>query len=493
MICVSIGRTRHQMMIAEYQALSDAGAEMIELRIDWLNRAPDLQRLLAGRRVPTVVTCRRPEDGGKWRGEEDARQTLLRSAVVAEVDYVDLERELAGKIRRYGKTKRIISYHNFTETPDDIEEIYASMCETDADVVKVVAMANTPVDAVRLLKLNMGAKVPTVAFAMGEFGVMSRLLCGKFGAPFTYATFSRERELAPGQLSFQDMRNLYGYDDVRADTKVFGVLGDPVSHSLSPLVHNTLMRKAGFNGVYLPLRVPQDQWVATLDAYDTLGFHGYSVTIPHKEAVLARGRPASAAVTEIGAANTLYRSADGAWNCDNTDCAAALDAIRSGLREGEPLDGKRALVLGSGGAARALAYGLVKAGALVTIAGRSAPRTKTLADSLNCRHTAWENRGAEGADLVVNCTPIGMHPDVDSSPMPTNWLHEGAMVFDTVYNPENTLLLKQARERGCRAVSGIEMFVRQAARQFELFTGQSVDLAELREIIRRGISPVRAV
>ncbi len=490
MICVSLARTRHKMVTLEHQALADRGAELVELRVDWLQREPELKKLLEGRPTPVVFTCRRPADGGRWAGTEEQRQTLLRSAIVAGVEYVDIERDIATKIRRYGKTKRIISHHDFNQTPDDIEAIYAEMVEMDADIIKVVTMANSPHDCIRLLKLCKDARKPTVAFCMGEFGLLSRLLCGRYGAPFTYATFSKEREIAPGQLSFDEMKHLYHYDRITPKTQVFGVLGDPIGHSLSPLLHNTAMRAANYDGVYLPLRVPPDQFSKTLDEFEWVGIRGYSVTIPHKEAALAKADQCEEIVRQIGAANTLLKQA-GQWWADNTDYTAAMESLATGLREQEILDGKKVLLLGAGGAARAIALGIVRAGGGLVIASRTTDRAKKLATELGCRYVTWENRGSELIDVLINCTPVGMHPNVDESPFQAHWLREEMLVFDTIYNPEQTLLLKQARERNCRTVSGQEMFVRQAAAQFQAFTDMVPPMELMRDTLRRGISAVR--
>lgn len=491
MICVSLARTRHRMMIAEHQSLADKGAELVELRVDWLSRAPELSRMLPKRPTPVIFTCRRPPDGGRWKGSEDERQTLLRAAIVAGVEYVDLESDIAPKIRRYGKTKRIVSHHDFVETPDNIEEIYASLCELDADVVKIVTMANSPRDCVRMLKLVDGAKIPTVAFCMGEFGILSRLLCGRYGAPFTYATFSQEREIAPGQLAFEQMRSLYKYDSITRNTKIYGVLGDPIGHSLSPLLHNTAMHSQGLDTVYIPLRVPADQLSATLDDWEWLGIDGYSVTIPHKEAALAKYPQCSDEVRAIGAANTIYRAADGTWSTANTDLTAAMAALQQGLRESETLEGKRVLILGAGGAARAISTGVMRQGAALVVTSRKVDRARKLAEELGCRYCTWENRGSEGIDILINCTPVGMSPNVDDSPFLETWLQEEMLVFDTIYNPEQTLLIRHARERGCRAVTGVEMFVRQAAAQYELFTRKAPPLDLMRETLRRAISAAR--
>lgn len=494
MICVSIGRTRHKMVVAEHHALAARGAQLVELRLDWLANAPDLTFLLAEAPTPVVVTCRRAKDQGKWRGSEQQRQALLRSAIVAKVAYVDMEEDIAAGIPRFGPTKRIISYHNFEETPDNLEEIHARIVKLDPDVVKMATLANSPLDAVRMLRLVAAAKVPTVGFCMGGMGILSRVLCGKYGAPFTFASFSRERALAPGQISYDEMVKVYHYDQINSQTQIFGVLGDPIEHSLSPLVHNAAFLSDGYNGVYLPLRVFRQALGGTLKEFQWLNVRGYSVTIPHKEAALEEIPRHDEAVDEIGAANTLYRDARLHWHAANTDYEAALAALRIGLqRQGigeSDLRGRKVLILGAGGAARAIALGLVRAGCGVTISSRTHSRAVALAEKLGCQQIQWENRGAVFADILVNCTPVGMFPNLDDTPFPVNWFRDGMIVFDTIYNPENTLLLKQARERSCTAISGVEMFVRQAALQYELFTGRGAPIDVMREALRRGISPL---
>jgi 3-dehydroquinate dehydratase/shikimate dehydrogenase len=493
MICVTLGRTRHKMMIAEHQSLAAKGAPLVELRLDWLRNMPDLKRLIEDRPTPVVVTCRRPPDGGRWRGAEEQRQMLLRQSIVAGVEYVDLEADTAGQIRRYGKTRRIISHHDFRETPDNLEEIHAQLVKLDPDIVKIVTMANTPSDNVRLLKLVAESEVPTIGFCMGDLGLVSRVLCGKYGSPFSYATFNKDREMAPGQLSFEQMRDLYHFDEIDADTQVYGVLGDPIAHSFSPVIHNAAFRHERLNCVYLPLRVPAEEFEATLQAYAALEIRGYSVTIPHKEAAARVAGYPDAAVQAIGAANTLYRDDRGRWYAANTDYDAALAAIRSGMAErgDDRLAGKKVLILGAGGVAKAIALGVSKGGAGVTIANRNKNRGRALAEQLNCQFINWENRGSVFADILVNCTPVGMFPDMDDTPFPEHWLRDGMLVFDTIYNPENTLLLKSARTRGCATVSGMEMFLRQAATQFECFVNRPAPVEVMSAALRHAMSPVR--
>lgn len=495
MICISLGRTRHSSMMEEHRALAEKGAELVELRVDFMRKRPDIGRLLKDRPTPVVVTCRRKVDRGRWFGTEEQRLAILREAIIGGAEYVDLEVDVAGSIRRYGKTKRIISYHNFDETPLELFDIYQRMRKLDPDVIKIVTMANSPGDNVRVLEMVGAADVPTVGFCMGEMGTLSRVLCGRNGAPFTYASFSREREMAPGQLSWAEVRNLFRFDQINQQTVVFGVIGDPIAQSKSPLIHNAAYRKLGLNAVYLPIRIPQDRLLESLKELERLQVAGYSVTIPHKEGVLQYVDQMDEATDLMGAANTLFKR-DGQWCATNTDAPAAVSAIQEGLRKAgniPELAARKVLILGAGGAARAVGHALLQHGAVVTLTNRSRDRGKSLASELGCQFTSWENRGSEICDVLVNCTSVGMHPNVDESPFEQHWLSDSALVFDTVYNPEQTLLLKQARDRGCPTVSGVEMFIRQAALQFGLFTGYEAPVEYMAETLRRSNAAARTI
>jgi 3-dehydroquinate dehydratase/shikimate dehydrogenase len=482
-------------MMEEHRALAEKGAELVELRVDFMRKRPDIGRLLKDRPTPVVVTCRRKVDRGRWFGTEEQRLAILREAIIGGAEYVDLEVDVAGSIRRYGKTKRIISYHNFDETPLELFDIYQRMRKLDPDVIKIVTMANSPGDNVRVLEMVGAADVPTVGFCMGEMGTLSRVLCGRYGAPFTYASFSREREMAPGQLSWAEVRNLFRFDQINQQTVVFGVIGDPIAQSKSPLIHNAAYRKLGLNAVYLPIRIPQDRLLESLKELERLQVAGYSVTIPHKEGVLQYVDQMDEATDLMGAANTLFKR-DGQWCATNTDAPAAVSAIQEGLRKAgniPELAARKVLILGAGGAARAVGHALLQHGAVVTLTNRSRDRGKSLASELGCQFTSWENRGSEICDVLVNCTSVGMHPNVDESPFEQHWLSDSALVFDTVYNPEQTLLLKQARDRGCPTVSGVEMFIRQAALQFGLFTGYEAPVEYMAETLRRSNAAARTI
>jgi 3-dehydroquinate dehydratase/shikimate dehydrogenase len=493
-ICVVIGRTRHKMIQVEILEAAKRGARLIELRLDFLAKAPDFKRLLATKPCPLVATVRRPQDGGRWGGSEEQRQMLLRQAIVAGFDWVDLETDVADAIPRFKDVKRIVSYHNMREVPADLEKIHKHMCAQDADVVKIAVRAQQPADNLRLLNLIKHAPKPTVAVGMGDLGTPSRVLAVKYGAPFTYAAFNKERSFAPGLPSFEELRKTFFEDQITSATQVYGVIGDPVAHSLSPLIHNTALRSLGINAVYLPIRVPRGDLTAFLKEFDRLPVRGYSATIPHKEAAVMAARYKDPAVILVGAANTLVRDPEG-FSAYNTDYQAALDSLSAHLPPGQEgseatLHSRTVLLLGAGGVARAVAHALHRAGALVTISNRTPERALKLKEEVGCRVCDWEARNSVVCDLLVNCTSVGMHPNVDESPVHPSVLKPDMMVFDTVYTPETTLLIREARARGCHVLTGVDMFVRQAALQFKLFTGKEAPFDLMLSVVRKALSPV---
>jgi 3-dehydroquinate dehydratase / shikimate dehydrogenase len=501
MLCVTIGRTRHKYMVAEYQYLSENGADLVEMRMDYIGRAIDLRRLLGDRRAPILVTCRRREDGGRWDKTEHERLTILRSAIAAGVDYVDLEEDIAASIPRYGKTKRIVSLHNFEETPADLEEIHARLAALDADVVKIATMANSFADSIRMLRLLKKVKVPTIALCMGELGTVTRILGPAFGSPFTYTTMSNDRKIAPGQITFDMMKRVFRAHMIDTETKIFGVVADPVAHSLSPLIHNAAFAHDKLNCRYLPFRIPPDELKLFVKWCQESGVGGLSITIPHKETMLDLLDEAESAATGIKAVNTAIFNGE-LISGYNTDYRAAMDCINAALDKqnavGEDrLRGRGVLILGAGGVSRAIAYGLRQRGALVAISSRSLERSENLARELNCRALPWEARYDIKPGIIVNGTPIGMHPNVDDTPYAKDKLallmktSDSVIVFDTVYNPEQTLLVKDANNLGAMVVSGVDMFVRQAAYQYKLFTGRTPPIEVMRKTLRVATSPIK--
>jgi 3-dehydroquinate dehydratase/shikimate dehydrogenase len=493
-ICVVIGRTRHKMIQAEMQEAARHGAKLIELRLDYLAKAPDFKRLLENKPCPVVATVRRAIDGGRWASAEDARLTLLRQAIVAGFDWVDLETDVADQIRRFGKVKRIVSYHNLREIPADLEKIHGRMCAQDADVVKLAVTPQHARDNLRLLDLLKNPAKPTIAICMGDLGAPTRILGPRNGAPFTYAAFNRERVLAPGLLHFDDARNLYRIEQLNPDAPVYGVIGDPVGHSLSPLIHNKALKHLGLPGVYVPFRVPRGELEGFMRGFERVPVQGYSVTIPHKEMAVTMAKRQDESVGAIQAVNTLVREQDG-WVAYNTDGKAALESLLAHL-DPDPGSGavtvssRVVLILGAGGVARAIAHTLNREGAIIILSNRTEERAQKLAEEVGCRFVDWGARHSVACDILVNCTSVGMHPNLDEMPVHHSFLRPELTVFDTVYTPENTLLIKEARARSCNVLSGVDMFVRQAAMQFKLFTGRDAPVEYMDKVVRRALSPV---
>ncbi|MHC5112841.1 MAG: type I 3-dehydroquinate dehydratase [Planctomycetota bacterium] len=478
------------------------GARLIEWRVDVLAEAPDaanaVRRLVRDCPAPCLVTCRPTWEGGGFDGEERTRVALL-EALVESGDlprYVDVElaayrRDRFAEVARgFGETGLILSTHDFEGRPADlIQRVETIATDEDAAVVKVAWRARSIRDNLEAFDLLAERRKPTIALCMDEFGLPSRVLAGKFGGFLTFAAPEADEASAPGQPTLDELRSLYRFDDIGPDTRVYGVVGWPVAHSRGPHLHNAGFGAVGHDGVYLPLPVPPE-WehfkasVGALVDHDGLDFAGASVTLPHKEHlvrfVTERGGTVDRIAARLGAANTLVVGDDGALSCTNTDAPAAVEALDADA-------GSRIAVLGAGGVARAVAGGLADAGMRVTVFNRTADRAAALADDLGAGiEAAGLDELAGGFDAYVNCTPVGMEggPDPDGSPLPESvTLDECATVFDTVYTPARTPLVRKAEARGSRVVSGAEMFVRQAAAQFAMWTGQAGPLALFRETL----------
>jgi 3-dehydroquinate dehydratase / shikimate dehydrogenase len=497
-LCGVIARKRHEKVFEEMAAAHRLGLNLLEIRLDFLSREPRLKEIVSRRKCPIIATIRRKKDGGMYSGKEDKRRALLRAAIAEGFDYVDIEADVALSVPRYGDAKRIVSHHDFSHVPENLEGLFTDLQDLDVDIVKIAVKTKKASDCFRLLSLMVTAKKPTVAFCMGEFGLPSRILCAKLGAPFSYAAFNVMRIVAPGMMTVDDMRHLYHFEKIDAATQVYGVVGDPVSHSLSPLVHNVCFRQLGLNKVYVPFRVSPDDLPAFLKGAQEFPVFGLSVTIPHKEAVTTHGVTDDVIVKSSGSANTLMRTENG-WRLYNTDGPAAISALvsvlpvdpDSGLRS---LADRKVLLLGAGGAAAGIAAALKEEGASVSISSRTLERSRTLAAKVGCRSLEWEEIYNGLYDIVINATPLGMHPNVSETSYHQSALREGMVVMDAVYHPENTALVSEAKVRGCRVATGVDMFVRQAEEQFRLFCdGRDPPKGLMADLVREEFSPARSM
>lgn len=506
-LCTILTAKTVNAMLAEAHEAVEAGADIVELRIDYLqnfNPKVDLATLKEKCPLPAIITFRPTweDPNAGYQGPEEPRLDALLQAVLQGFAYVDIELKAAEgfckKVPATRATRLIVSSHDFKETPHTDSLIrLISECRSvkHADIVKFACMATDISDAARVLcVLKQTAKTgcPMIGLAMGERGQITRLLAPKYGGYLTFGALSPERASAPGQPPLEELVNKYRLHQQTAATKVYGIVGNPVSHSKSPAIHNAAMALKGFDGVYVPLLV--DDMDSFLKVFSQPEFSqdwaGFSVTIPHKEAAFRGASSVDPVAAQIGAVNTLVRQSDGGLKGYNTDCSAAISAIERGLKgeDASPLKDKLVVVIGAGGAGRALAFGAASKGASVTVANRNTSRAEDLVACLPLgNHRACslqELAGSVRGDVLINTTSVGMHPNENESPVPKDVLKQYTLVFDAVYTPRYTTLLRDAQSAGCITVTGDEMFVGQAADQFKHFThGLEAPIELMRDIV----------
>jgi 3-dehydroquinate dehydratase/shikimate dehydrogenase len=296
------------------------------------------------------------------------------------------------------------------------------------------------------------------------------------GAAFTFAAPDDGAGTAPGQVSVRTLLDLYRLDQLDQATRIFGVAGNPIAHSLSPLMHNTAFRRESVNAVMLPLKVKALDDLLTVVRELPLG--GVAVTMPLKQEVLPHLANMDPLTARIGACNTLRTGADGKLYGFNTDVAGVVRPLEKRLR----LNGARIVVLGAGGAARAAIFGLVEQGADVYVVNRTHETAVAVARKAKAHSLKQEQLAKQKFDVLINTTPCGMAGFKQAMPIKENELNAG-LVFDMVYNPLDTPLLKLAHSRGLKVIGGIEMFVQQGARQFEIWTGKPAPEADMMRVV----------
>ncbi len=502
-LLTSIGGATVAEMQAQVERAIASGTEGFELRLDHLEPRVEpsaVAEVLARMRPGSwVVTLRSVEEGGRCAAPAEARLGFLLAATAGQAGCLDFEYRawpaglggrawaVAGAGHRW-----ILSFHDFREQPADVPALARAVVAAGPEVVAKVAWAGHSLSdnivAFEIMR-ELGERV--IAVVMGEVGLASRVLAKKFGAAATYCALSAEAETAPGQVALDDMLHKYRWNAITPATHLFGVLGHPVRHSMSPALFNRMFERGGMDAVYLPLLVAgeESELVAFLEHCERrpwLDVGGFSVTLPHKQAarrfVGSRIEPLAA---RLGAVNTLAMR-DGRFYGYNTDYAGALDALCHGLTCARTeLRGLCVDVLGAGGGARAVVAGLTDCGCAVTVFNRTPDSAAALAAEFGCRSAPWDDRVRRTGHVVINCTSVGMTPDTEGSPLPAEALQDRPVVFDTVYHPVETRLLREAQQVGCLTIDGVEMFVRQAAAQYQIWFGGTADVAEMRQIVLR--------
>ena len=468
-LCVTVTAATTAELRARRDAVRDA--DLVELRLDTV-ADPDVRGALAGRRVPVIVTCRAAWEGGSFTGAEEERKRLLGEALSLGAEYVDIEARAGfDELLTHGNRERVVlSMHDFEGTPRDLSSRIRTMRDRGVAIAKVAVSTRRLADTAALLDVaaSLRGEGGYILIGMGEHGLATRVLPSRFGSAWAYAG-----ELASvGQVTADELLDVFRFRSHHAGTDVFGVTGSPVGHSVSPAMHNAAFGAAGINAVYLPLpAVDAGDFVTFARAF---GVKGANVTIPYKMALFDRVDATSDVAARVGAINTI-RVDSGKWTGDNSDVSGFLAPLCEMVRPA----GLRASVLGAGGAARAVAVALVSVGASVRVHARNPQRAAEVAD-LASGTVGPRVPERDSWDLLINCTPIGMHPQSDDTPLPAEALSAG-IVYDLVYNPMETRLLRDARQAGCRTIGGLEMLVGQARQAFEWWTGVAPSATVMRE------------
>ena len=449
-----------------------ADADLIELRLDSV-ADPDVTGALAGRHRPVVVTCRPTWEGGGFTGSEEERKRLLADAFALGAEYVDLEWQghFDDVIAARGGRGVVLSSHDFEGMPADSASRLQAMRSTGAEIVKLAAKMNRLADCVPLLDLGAQARGhgDLILIGMGECGLVTRVLAGRFGSAWTYAGQLRDI----GQADASTLLNDYRFRSIDESTELYGLVARSVTHSVSTAMHNAAFGAAHRNAVYLPFPAASaDDFVAFGRAF---GVKGASVTIPYKVALFDRMDEVYAVARRIGAINTIHVGDDRRWVGANTDAAGFLQPLRDQV----PLTGLRVAILGAGGAARAVAVALASSGCAVRLHARDRAKAETTGITVSAQVGPWPPE-AGSWDLLVNCTPIGMYPRVDETPVPRDGL-TGRYVYDLIYNPPATRLLREAAAAGCQTIGGLEMLVAQAQEQYQWWTGSKPQTGVMRE------------
>jgi 3-dehydroquinate dehydratase / shikimate dehydrogenase len=475
-ICIALGVPTVEKLDSYAKQEAEAGETFLEFRLDYLPQPLQGVRLIKDflARYPQctiLATCRRHQNHGHFNGSIDEQLGILNAAIDAGARAVDLEIESAENVQPKlesirGRAWLIVSYHNFGGTPS-LEAVLRRMNKVPADAYKLVSTARKPTDNAKVLSLfKSNPRSPLILLAMGETGFPTRVLSTAMGGLYTYASPSATEGTAAGQVSARMLRNLFRVEKFTKAAKLYGVIADPVRHSISPAVHNRAFQSKRIDSVYLPFLVHPPQLKDFFLFASKMPIAGFSVTIPHKQKILRYLDIVDPLARRIGAVNTVFRK-NGKWRGLNTDVQGIIGPLSKKVRLGK----SSVLVVGNGGAARGAAFALADSGAKVSIVGRNADRVRALAKACNAEALMRDQLNSRNFDAVIHATPLGMFPHVNECFFEDRI--PGEIVFDMVYNPRETLLLKRAAEQNKVIIDGLQMFLEQAALQFETWTGEN--------------------
>ena len=478
-ICIPITAKTIDEAIIELKE-AEKLVDLIELRIDYIKDIDKnkLNKLLENRNKKVIVTCISKDSNGNFEGNEEDRIDLLKSAIELNSDFIDIEIDvdknaIKSIIDNKNKTKIIVSYHNFKETPDseELNKIYNEIKKLNPDLIKIVTNANSINDNFRIFNLLSG-KNELIAFCMGLRGQISRILAPKYGSKITFASLKENKESAVGQISIEEMKNVYNIDMINNETKVLGVVGEFAENSMSKYMHNAAFKENNLNFVYMPFKVRKEELKEFIKNLREFDFKGSSITIPHKVNITKCIDEIDETAKKIGAVNTIVNK-NGKLIGFNTDYYGAVQASK----EKTQLSNKKILVIGAGGGARAVIYGLKKENAQITITNRTISKAESLAKEFDIKFEGIKNmkKLIENKDIIINTTSVGMNPNINESIIKEDEFSEGKLVMDIVYKPINTKLTGLAKKANCNVITGDRMLIYQAMKQFSLWTDKEPD------------------
>jgi 3-dehydroquinate dehydratase/shikimate dehydrogenase len=476
MICISIAQESRRLALAD---LFNAGrqCDLVEIRLDCFEKAPDVGELLAAKRGPVIMSCRREQDGGRWKGSEEERLALLRQCIISKAEYVEIESDVADQIRRFPPAQRVISYTNLKETPADIGDIYDEMQKKNADVIKLTTLARTPEEAWPLVQIVARQLVPTVVVGLGKPGVMLSVLGKKIGAPWTYAALERGMEAYPGQPTVTDLKEVYHYPAIEKATRLIGVTGFGQRDYVTVALLNAALAHSQMPARCLPMGVGSVKVFRKV--MQAVKLAGVVIDEEHRRSLRELAEELDESAEQTGSVDMLLLSKRDKWHGFNTQVRAAVSALEAVMREkthaDNPLQGRHVAIAGVNATARTMAQGVQKHGAAVIVASHDRNGAKEVAAEVQGRHVQFEALYSTAHDVLIVCDEErlsalgkegkGIHP---------GYLKSGMAVMDLTATIGKSTLLREAESRGCAIVSPKQVLLDHVAAQAKMLTGKDV-------------------
>ncbi len=447
---------------ASRQIAKAKSADVLEFRLDLFEKL-DLEKikLLMPKDKKVIFSLRKEDQGGNYNKTSLNRLKDLRDLLSLRPCYLDLEYDVSESFineikNAYPNLQIILSYHNFENTPEDLEDLFSNIKKEKVDLYKIAVYANSSLDAMRLMKFIRNKKEKIIGIAMGEKGAFTRIIAPVFNSSFIYAFI--DKPVALGQFSINDLMSIYDIKKVNSNTKIYALIGEPVDHSIGHIFHNKRFNNFDQNSIYIKISVNKNELSGFIKYAKDLFFKGFSVTMPLKKEIL---NFVDKDLSKVGAINTveLKNSKLIGYNTDGKACVSLLLG-KINLRN------KKVILLGAGGVACAIAHEIRKYTKDVLIFNRDIQKAKKLADKLGLLSFSiydLNDHIQKGYDIIINATSCSMNDHLIIS---SEAFKEGLIALDVVSKPIDTIFLKEAKNKGLKTINGLELFIEQAKSQF---------------------------